>query len=107
MGAVSFSGAQPYPGGAPAARLAGRVAEGFDARIALEQGAHGLALHPDPFAVNDAQGAKALLPGRVEVVAHDVGHLRRLEAVEVEHVGDGKLDGLEALEVLAVPAVAV
>ena len=83
---------QPHPGGAPAAGFERRVAEGLHPRVAGEQRAHGLALHADPLAVDDAQLAEPLLPRRLEVLPHDVRHLGRPEAVQVEHVGDRQLD---------------
>ena len=73
-----------------------RIPERLHPRISPQERAHGLPLHADPLAVDDAQGAQALLIGRVEVVPHEVGDLRRPEAVEVEHVGDGQLDGFVA-----------
>ena len=84
--------ASSAPGGAPAAELAGGVAEGADPGVALEQGAHGAALSARAATVDDAHAAEAAGSGLIEIVADDVGDVARSERVQVENVGDRELD---------------
>src|SRR5581483_8723087 len=85
--------AQAYDGCTRAAEL--RVVElvGADLGMFGEEGVDGAAEVSNSLSVNDADLENAFFLAGGEVVEHEVLHLARLKAVEVEHAVNGQLNG--------------
>lgn len=83
-----------HTGRAPASCRCGCVLEHCNPWVAFQQGANGLPLATGTAAVDDPQVEKAQPEGFIQIAADDIGHFPRREAVEIQYVGDGELDGL-------------
>jgi len=82
-------------GGAPAARLGGRIPEiGHEFRP-CEHRAHHLALHADAASVNNAEGLETGRVGFQQVLLYHAFDIARGHTVKVENIADGNPDRLE------------
>jgi hypothetical protein len=88
-------GAEPDPGGTPAAALlsGGPLPGGHFGKL-VEKLVNALAQGPDAFSVHDAHGKNAMFNALGEIVRQQIGDLGGQEGVQIQLIRDGKRNRL-------------